>query len=47
MKKGKKDKKIIQKVRVKRRDIEIEIKEHIRALLDILFNKKNKDLNCK
>ena len=40
MKKGKKDRKIIQKVRVKSRGIEAETREHIHALLDLLSDKK-------
>ncbi|MEA9357953.1 hypothetical protein SHI21_17105 [Bacteriovorax sp. PP10] len=34
MKKGKKDRKIIQKVRIKNRDNELEMKEHLHAILD-------------
>lgn len=34
MKKGKKDQKIVQKVRVKSHDKELEMKEHLHALTD-------------
>lgn len=40
MKKGKKGRKVVQKVKVKSRDIEVEIREHIHALLDVLSDKK-------
>jgi hypothetical protein len=43
MKKGKKDRKIIQKVRIKSRDKELEMKDHLHSLLD----KKNLNIKSK
>ena len=37
MKKGKKDRKVVQKVRLKNRDVELEMRE---LLHDLLLNKK-------
>jgi hypothetical protein len=45
MKKSKKDRAIIQRVKIKSRDIELEIKEHIHALIDKKeMNKKSKEI---
>ena len=46
MKKGKKDRKIIQKVRVKNKDNELEMKEHLHSILDKkIIDKKAKWYN--
>lgn len=43
MKKGKKDRKIIPQVRIKSRDNELEMKDHLHALLDKkIIDKKSK-----
>lgn len=44
MKKGKKDRAIAQKVRVKSRDKELEMKEHLHALTDKKAEEKRKEL---
>lgn len=43
MKKRKKDRKVVQKVRVKNRDKELEMKDHLHSLLDKKYwNTKSK-----